>query len=136
MILSNLIIKYFIENDYKEFYNDKLKILQDEMEELLENIKDELKNKNMRFDQIVKVNVNIFIKYTIDELCQIFEDINKYNTKLTETELLASKLYNETNFKINDKSLYEVLRININKYYSNKAEGEVLNVMNLRMAIL
>ena len=118
--------KYFIENDYKEFYNDKLKILRDDMEELLENIKDELKINNMRFDQIVKVNVNIFIKYTIDELCQIFEDINKYNTKLTETELLASKLYNETNFKINDKSLYEVLRVNINKYYSNKAEGEVL----------
>ena len=118
--------KYFIENDYKEFYNDKLKILRDEMEELLEYIKDELKINNMRFDQIVKVNVNIFIKYTIDELCQIFEDINKYNTKLTETELLASKLYNETNFKINDKSLYEVLRVNINKYYSNKAEGEVL----------
>ena len=124
--------KYFIENGHLAFYNKKLKILRDEMEIFLDKIIDELKINNMRFDQIVKVNVNIFIKYTIDELCEIFEDINKYNTKLTETELLASKLYNETNFKINDKSIYEVLRVNINKYYSNKSEGEELECYDFK----
>ena len=79
------------------------------------------------FDSTVKINVNIFEGYNTDELCKTFEDINKYNSKLTETELLACRLHNICDFTINDKPFETELNECINEYYKNKSDDEVLD---------
>jgi hypothetical protein len=79
------------------------------------------------FDLTVKINVNIFQGYGIDELCKTFEDINKYSSKLTETELLACQLFNEVHFDITDPVFKVELERCIKEYYSEKAENEVLD---------
>ena len=119
--------KYFKENGQEDFYNSKLKGLRDDFDDKIQHIQDKLKiNKTRRFDEYVKINVNIFYEYTTDELCNIFEEINKHNTKLTEFELLSSKLYNVTEFVITDEKLHATLICHINDYYNQKSEDEVL----------
>jgi Fe-S cluster biosynthesis and repair protein YggX len=117
---------YFIENGHADLYK-KIQIYRDTFEPVEDKLKTRLKIRGEdNFDTCVKINVNLFEGYTIDELCKIFEDINKYNTKLTETELLASQLFNETNFEIIDETHKAELEKQIKKYYISKAEGEVL----------
>lgn len=119
--------KYFNDSGYESLYN-KIQIYRDNFEEPIENVQKKLKLKNSEnFDSNVKINVNIFEGYTTDELCIIFEDINKFNSPLTETELLACKLFNENNFHINDNIFKTELEECIKEYYNNKADGEVLN---------
>ena len=119
--------KYFKENGQEDFYNSKLKGMRDDFDDKIQDIQDKLKvNKSRRFDEHVKINVNIFYEYSTNELCNIFEKINKYNTKLTEFELLSSRLYNVTEFVITDEKLHATLICNINEYYKKKSEEEVL----------
>ena len=120
--------KFFNENGHKSLYDDELKIYRDEFEPLMDNIQEKLKlNGTEHFDTNVKINVNLFEGYNTDELCKTFEDINKYNSKLTETELLACRLFNECNFNIIDKIFKTELEESIKEYYNNKASDEVLN---------
>lgn len=63
-------------------------------------------------------------------MCKTFEDINKYNSKLTETELLACRLFNEFNFDITDRIFKTELEECIKEYYNTKADGEVLICYN------
>lgn len=120
--------KYFIENGYTELYNLKLKIYRDELEGYVEKIQENLMvNCSDRFDENVKINVNLFEGYNTDELCKTFEDINKYNSKLTETELLACRLHNNYNFTIHDKPFETELIECIKKYYEDKSDKEVLD---------
>ena len=108
-------------------YSKYLKHKRDEFENIIENtIKKFLINENERFDINVLFNVNIFENYTTDELCKIFENINKYNTPLTEKELLASKLYNSNNFDINDNVLKVSLQNMIKEHYDDMKIDEVL----------
>ena len=96
--------KYFIETGHEKIYNSEFKIYRDDFEPHIEKIQDKLKvNGTDYFDSCVKINVNLFEGYNTDELCQTFEEINKYNSKLTETELLACRLYSICNFIINNK---------------------------------
>ena len=112
---------------HAELYT-KIKIYRDEFENVIEEIQTKLKTKNSEnFDSNVKINVNIFEGYNTDELCKTFEDINKYNSKLTETELLACRLFNEYNFDITDNVFKAELEVCIKEYYTIKADGEVLN---------
>ena len=118
---------YFNKNEYKNLYT-KIKIYRDEFENVIENIQIKLKlNNSENFDSNVKISVNLFEGYNTDELCKTFEDINKYNSKLTETELLASRLYNEVNFDITDNIFKTELEECINEYYMCKADGEALS---------
>ena len=118
--------KYFKNNGYEDFYSKKLKQYRDDFEPVIEKTQTKLKLKNgSDFNEVV-INVNIFEEYTTDELCNIFESINKYSSRLTETELLSSSLYNDTNFIINNKVFKTELDICIKKYYEEKADGEVL----------
>jgi hypothetical protein len=120
--------KFFTEKGYGELYL-KIKGDRDEFEKIIEEkIQPKLKlNGKEDFDANVKINVNLFEGYNTDELCKTFEDINKYNSKLTETELLACRLFNENNFDITDNIFKTELEEFINKYYKNKANNEVLN---------
>ena len=128
--------RYFKEIGKQELYNDYINVNGHnmEIEDEVENIQQKLKiNKKDNFDINVKINVNLFEGYNTDELCKTFEDINKFNSKLTETELLACRLFNETDFKINDITFRTQIKDEIRKYYNNKAEGEVLNCYNYNM---
>jgi len=119
---------YFNKNGYEGLYS-KIQIFRDRIDDkFLEEIRTNLKIRGCdNFESTVKINVNLFEGYTTDELCKTFEDINKYNSKLTETELLACRLYNVTDFDINDNIFKIELIDSIKEYYNDKAEGEVLN---------
>jgi len=119
--------KYFNQIGQEDFYNSKLKGMRDDFDDKIQDIQDNLKiNKSRRFDEHVKINVNIFYEYSTNDLCNIFQNINQYNTKLTEFELLSSRLYNVTEFVITDEKLHATLICNINEYYKKKSEDEVL----------
>jgi hypothetical protein len=122
---------YFNKNGYEILYT-KIKGFRDEFEKIIEDkIQTKLKlKKSENFDSNVKINVNLFEGYNTDELCKTFEDINKYNSKLTDTELLACRLFNETDFVITDMIFKTELEECITEYYKNKANGEVLNCYN------
>jgi hypothetical protein len=120
--------KYFNENNLKDLYNSKLKIHRDDFEPHIEKIQEKLRvNCNDNFDLTVKINVNLFEGYNTDELCKTFEDINKYNSKLTETELLACRLHTICNFTINNKPFERELFQFIKEYYQDKLDLEVLD---------
>lgn len=118
--------RYFKEKEKENLYiYIKCKCLI--IDEEVENIQKKLKIKEVdNFDSNVKINVNIFEGYTTDELCKTFEDINKFNSHLTETELLACRLYEECNFKIKDNIFKSELQKHIKEYYDNKSKDEVL----------
>lgn len=122
---------FFIKNGHQELYT-KIKIYRDEFEKIIEEkIQTKLKTKNSEnFDSNVKINVNLFEGYNTDELCKTFEDINRYNSKLTETELLACRLFNEINFEFIDKIFKTELEECIKEYYTDKSKNEVLNCYN------
>ena len=122
---------FFNKNGYSDLYT-RIQIYRDLIGDiLLEEIQTKLKiNRSEYFDLNVKINVNLFEGYNIDELCKTFEDINKYNSKLTETELLACRLFNEFNFDITDRIFKTELEECIKEYYNTKADGEVLICYN------
>ena len=127
--------KYFIENKLTDLYNSKLKIHRDDFEPHIEKIQEKLRvNGTDNFDSTVKINVNLFEGYNTDELCKTFEDINKYNSKLTETELLACRLHNICNFTINNKPFETELYQCIKEYYKDKSNQEVLDCYEFKEA--
>ena len=121
---------YFNNKGYDELYL-KIKGDRDEFEKIIEEIQTKLKIKGVRdFQSHVKINVNIFEGYSTDELCKIFEDINKYSSRLTPTELLACELFKVNDFVIKDKLFETELKTHIKAYYISKADGEVLMCYN------
>ena len=122
---------YFIEKGYDDLYNNHLRNIRDEIEELFDDLIDNMKiNGKDRFDNDVIINVNIFIGYSTEELAEIFGGINKYNSGLTEQEALASRLFNNTNFEIEDKILEYEIKQNLKKYYEDKSQKEILSCYN------
>ena len=119
---------YFISKkiNKNDLYINHLKAQRDEFEVVIDKMRNLLKINGDRFDTTVIVNVNIFEGYTTDELCKIFEDINKYGGGLTEIELLASSLYNINDFIITDSIIKENINVHLIDYYSKRKEGEVL----------
>jgi hypothetical protein len=118
---------YFIDNNYEELYKTHLKPLRDEFEPYIESLQRRLKiNGEDNFDTNVKINVNLFEGYTTDELCKTFEDINKFNSKLTEIELLACRLYNVTGFEIENNVIHTAIKDTLVSIYKSKSEDEVL----------
>jgi hypothetical protein len=119
--------KYFEVINKNTFYLNKLKKHREDFDNVIERIQDKLKvDGKDRFDVIVSVNVNLFEGYNTDELCKIFEDINKYNSKLTELELLACSLYAITDFTINDNVIEVSIKNEIQTYYKEKSSDEAL----------
>ncbi len=90
--------------------------------------KELLFDNNDNFDQTVIINVNIFKKATFEELCMIFQNINKHNHCLSETELLASILI-ENYITIENKNVLIVhgIKQSIKDYYSTKQNDEILD---------
>jgi len=118
---------YFAGRNESAFYNEHLKKYSDEICEHIEEIQHRLKLSNgNRFDTHVKININVFEGYNTDELCRIFEKINKYNSCLTESELLASRLYCLTDFVIDDAVLQALIMKELRLYYEKKNRDERL----------
>ena len=120
--------KYFkSSNELNTLYENTLKNCNTEgIIEAFNEIQDKLRIGDSDARSSIKINVNLFEGYNTTELCKTFEDINKYNTKLTEVELLACRLYEITDFVINDKSLEASINKEISNYYQKKNEGEIL----------
>lgn len=117
--------KFAFDND---FYDTCLKLKRDEFEVLIENLQKKLKiNGEDRFDTTVYISANLFEGHSIEELCKTFEDINKYNSKLTEIELLACRLHTIVNFTINNKTVNCEIIENIKTFYMERAKNEILS---------
>ena len=75
--------KFFRNVDKRKLF-EEIRSEEDNIEEEVEKIQKQLMiNGKDYFDETVKINVNLFEGYNTDELCKTFEDINKYNSKLT-----------------------------------------------------
>lgn len=119
--------KFFRDTIKKSYLFDEIKDIQNDIDDEIDKIKEKLKiNGEDNFDTNVKISVNIFEGYTTDDLCETFEEINKYSSNFTETELLSCRLYNVYNFDIFDNVFKTSLENSIIKYYDDKAQNEVL----------
>lgn len=119
--------KYFIEKGFVDLYNNNLKHIRDDAEIYFDDLVNKLKiNGKDRFDNDVHINVNIFIGYSTEELADVFSKINQYNSGLTEQEALASRLYNKTDFLIENKKLEFEIKQHIKKYYQERTKEEIL----------
>lgn len=119
--------KFFREENKYELF-EEIRSKEAAIEENVEKIQTKLMiNESDYFDSTVKINVNLFEGYNTDELCKTFEDINTYNSKLTETELLACRLHNICDFTIDNKPFGTELKGCIKEYYKDKSNLEVLD---------
>jgi len=119
--------RFFVDTKREELYKTYLKTKRDEFEPLIEKLQTKLRiNGEYDFDQSVKISINKFEGYTTDELCETFEEINKYNSKLTEIELLACKLYNINDFSVKDPVIKTHIQETLKNFYKDKATDEVL----------
>jgi len=119
---------YFIEKGYTELFDTHLKPLRDEIEPFFEKMIDSLKIDSInRFDSDVVINVNLFYGNSTEELSEVFWQINKYNSGLSEQESLASTLFTITDFKIeNELTEYEIQQ-QVEQYYTENSRDEKLN---------
>ena len=120
--------RFFKSIGKSELFNE-IKHIQNDIDDEIEKIPKILyiKGETNRFDVTVIISVTIFEGYNTDELCETFEEINKYNSKLTETELMSCRLYNVNDFIINDNVFKTSIENSIKDYYENKSKGEVLD---------
>lgn len=119
---------YFNDNKYNDLYKNYLQAIRDECEIFIEEIQNKLKTlSGDNFDNSVHINVNIFEGYNTDELCKIFEKINKYNSKLTDIELLASTLHNVNDFVISNSVIIAEIKNTLKQFYKQKADDESLD---------
>lgn len=118
--------KYFKQINQEELYSNIISInlsVDEEVEKIQYNLRI---NGTLDFDTNVKINVNLFHGYNTDELCKIFEDINKFNGTLSELELLACRLFNENNFTITNAKFKSQILTQLTDIYNNRSKGEVL----------
>lgn len=96
----------------------------------IQNIQNRLKINGDSFDTQVKVLINVFEGYTIDELNDVFLDLNQYVSGMKITDFLCSKLNSITCFVIKDTCIKDRIQLHIKNYYNEKQQGEVLDCYN------
>jgi hypothetical protein len=74
----------------------------------------------------IKINVNTFTNYSKAELGRVYEEINKYNSDLTEIQILSARLYDVKNFEIKDTELKAKIDSQLCTFYKKMSEDEVL----------
>lgn len=121
-------LRNYFTKKYPDIYNNYIKNnIRDEIETHYENLVNSMKIKEIkRFDKDVLINTNIFEGYTIEELAKVFEDINRYSGNLTETEILASRLYITNDFEIKDSVIKAEIISRVKKIYQKRTDNEVL----------
>jgi hypothetical protein len=124
-------VRPYFETKYNIFYKEKLTFIRDDIEHIIDRLQIKLKvNGSDNFDNNVSINVNLFENYNTEELSKMFEDINKFDSKLTDIEFYACRLYNITNFKITDNIIEQEIINEIIKYYKEKSNDEALICYN------
>jgi NTP pyrophosphatase (non-canonical NTP hydrolase) len=91
--------KFFITKGHGEFYKEHLKDLFDDIEFTIDELIQQMKINDGRFDSDVEININIFSGYTTEELSEVFSKINKYNSGLSEQET-TNLIYNSEAFEL------------------------------------
>uniref|UniRef100_A0A6C0D4U5 DUF262 domain-containing protein n=1 Tax=viral metagenome TaxID=1070528 RepID=A0A6C0D4U5_9ZZZZ len=120
-------INFFATLGLSELYDKKLQSYGYAIDDEMQQIKDSILVDGKDFSEVVKINVNLFEGYNEEELNKVFADTNKYKCSLTETELLASCLYDVKDFIILDSTIRMEIRKNIQQYYIDKSKGEALS---------
>lgn len=120
--------QYFSNTDLDDIYKTILckNGHNDKISDEIENIQTILKIDGSSCVDKIKIHINIFENYSTTELCNTFGDINKFNSQLTQSELLACKLFNETNFEINDNGIKAYITNQIIEFYKKNQENEAL----------
>lgn len=119
---------YFIEKGYTELFDTHLRPLRDDIEPFFEKMIDSLKIDGInRFDSDVVINVNLFYGNSTEELSEVFWQINKYNSGLSEQESLASTLFTITDFKIENELIEYGIQQQVEQYYTENSRDEKLN---------
>jgi hypothetical protein len=94
---------------------------------IIEEIGQRFKNMGVsNFITGVKVNINTFKNYTKSELGHVFAEINKYSSDLTEPQILAARLCDITQFRIEDNTIRGGINDQLSIFYRKMAVGEVL----------
>tara|TARA_B100002019_G_C21249633_1_gene590371 strand:+ start:77 stop:2011 length:1935 start_codon:yes stop_codon:yes gene_type:complete len=103
-------------------YNDG-----DDITKIINEIGQRFKNMGVsNFITGVKVNINTFKNYTKSELGHVFAEINKYSSDLTEPQILAARLCDITQFRIDDNIVRGGINDQLSIFYRKMASGEVL----------
>lgn len=117
----------FIALKEEKFYKNHIENnCESAIQKFIKNIRKKFKPNDVNFNNDILINVNLFNNYNTDELCKIFEDINKFNSRLTEFEMLASRLYNIVDFKIKNIIIETNIKEELITYYTQKSQDEVL----------
>lgn len=99
----------------------------DDITKIIDEIGQRFKNMGVsNFITGVKVNINTFKNYTKSELAHVFAEINKYSSDLTEPQILAARLCDITQFRIDDNIVRGGINDQLSIFYTKLASGEVL----------
>lgn len=110
-----------------ESWNSFSQEFRETIESELEEVQIKLKVRgNNDFHLAVKVNLVIFNCSTDNELSKIFESINKHDNPLSKSDILAATLISATNFSIEDPHLNIEILQELDCYYDDKNDGEIL----------
>ena len=93
----------------------------------IQNIQNKIKIDGDSFGTQVKVLINVFEGYTVDELNDVFLNINQYVSGIKITDFLCSKLNSITCFVIKHTCIKDRIQLHIKNYYNEKQQGEVLD---------
>ena len=99
----------------------------DKFEQKLEQIQKELLIFEQDcFDKVVMININLFTNADYSMLSTIFENINKHPNSLSDSEILASVLFNTT-ITVKDKHLKLHIINYVKDFYNDKDKDEILS---------
>jgi hypothetical protein len=119
--------EFFNNTRFRQLYADKLHVHSDDFGDHIREARKRISVQGHDFGSEVTINVNVFQGYSIEELCQLYEDMNVYNSLMTQMEILASRLYKVTDFAIKDNIMERRIINAIIKYYDQSGEDEVLS---------
>lgn len=124
--MGNARINKIFKKEEIELYKKNINFftkLQDEEEDFFEDIRNKLvKN----FDNDVKININTCENYSFSELAELFYDLNKHDSTMSESEILASRLYEATGFRIRDGVFVSKIKKKLIQYYQDMSKDEAL----------
>ena len=86
----------------------------------IQNIQNKIKIDGDSFGTQVKVLINVFEGYTVDELNDVFLNINQYVSGIKITDFLCSKLNSITCFVIKHTCIKDRIQLHIKNYYNEK----------------
>lgn len=97
------------------------------IEDQFENIRIKfIYDDDQRYNNVIKININIFKNFSLENCSKIFEDINKRSNPLSDNELLSAILYNNNIVIINEdyKYIHDDIIKEITNFYNNDDKND------------